>query len=119
MKRDMDLIRAILLDLEASEETTGRVPMELDLEGHSEAEIMYHVVLMGEAGLVETWDNSTMGEQVVLPTRLTWSGHEFLDAAREESRWAKAKKFAMEKTGGLSFDVMKQILIKLMVESLT
>jgi hypothetical protein len=45
--------------------------------------------------------------------RLTWEGHEFLDAARDNGRWEKAKG-AMSKVGGFVFDISKQLLIQYM-----
>lgn len=49
--------------------------------------------------------------------RLSWEGHEFLDAARDPSRWAKAIKKSKEAAGTLSFEVLKQLLAQLMRES--
>ena len=42
---------------------------------------------------------------------LTWQGHEFLDAARNDTIWRKAKKKVLETTGGLAFDVLKAALL--------
>lgn len=47
-----------------------------------------------------------------MTTRLTWLGHEFLDAARDDGRWEKAKS-AISKVGGWSFEVVKHILVEL------
>jgi hypothetical protein len=45
---------------------------------------------------------------------LTWAGHEFLEASRDDSRWNKAKKIISEKTGSFSFEILKSILMDLM-----
>jgi hypothetical protein len=45
---------------------------------------------------------------------LTWTGHEFLEASRDDSRWNKAKKIITEKTGSFSFEILKSILMDLM-----
>ncbi len=45
--------------------------------------------------------------------RLTWADHEFLEAARNETFWKKAKGTVKEKTGGLSFELLKQMLLQL------
>jgi hypothetical protein len=52
------------------------------------------------------------------PRRLTWPGHEFLDAARKPSHWQKAKTIVMEKSGGLSFEMLKQVLFQMIREAL-
>lgn len=112
MQRDMDLAREILLAVEKSEGMAGWI--DLDLQGRSKDEVTYHVMLLEEAGLIEAHDLTVHGDVDWRPTRLTWHGHEFLDAAREESRWAKAKSIMKEKAGGLSFEVMKEVLLELM-----
>ena len=51
MKRDMDLIRNILLAIEEKGPPLGIV--DIDLPGHTAEEISFHVVLLRDAGLVE------------------------------------------------------------------
>lgn len=53
MKRDMDLFRRILLQLEASPEATGHSRIDLDIEDRDPTEVSYHVQLLKEAGLIE------------------------------------------------------------------
>jgi len=89
MKRDMDLIREMLLEIEANPD-----PMDgpsLDIGGRSRDEISYHVMLMHQAGLIDAWDCSSVDEICWYPKDLTWEGHEFLEAARDPARWQKAK----------------------------
>lgn len=54
---------------------------------------------------------------VCVPKRLTYAGHEFIEASRRDTLWQKAKTIALEKTGGLSVDVLKAILIKLATDA--
>src|SRR4051812_7449391 len=114
MKRDMDLCRCILQELENSPVgVTGTNACELSIEGHDRAEVRYHVRLLSDAGLIETVDSLFPAEgEVCVPRRLTWAGHEFLDASRKDTIWQTAKRIAVEKTGGLSFDVLKAVLTK-------
>jgi hypothetical protein len=37
-------------------------------------------------------------------SRLTWEGHEFLDAARDEKRWKKAMSTVKEKGGTITIE---------------
>ena len=111
MKRDVDLIRALLLYLEEkSDETLWEKPL---LDGHSEFEVMYQLILMHEAGFIRSERSATeSGRSIkVYPTGLTWKGHEFLDAAREDSVWNRAKAAVLEKTGSLSFTLLSSYLI--------
>jgi hypothetical protein len=111
MKRDMDLVRKILLAIEAS--PSGRAPEALQIEGYDAAQIGYHVVIMMEAGLVEGIDTSDMDSPgpEASPTRLTWSGHEFLDAARPPERWERVKAM-VAKVGGATMPVWLDLLRK-------
>jgi hypothetical protein len=38
---------------------------------------------------------------------LTWSGHEFLNAARRSKVWERAKEFALKTTGTLTLEGLK------------
>ncbi len=114
MKRDMDLIRKILLAIEAHPEPYSWDVL-LDIPGYSEKEICYQVKLLEEAGLIEARIMKAMGGVFKCAVNsLTWAGHEFLEAARDNSRWNKAKKIILEKTGSLSFDMLKLTLMDLM-----
>jgi hypothetical protein len=119
MKRDMDLARRILLDLEESPDADGAGGMGIEIEGRTEQEISYHVALLHEAGLLHAIDGSADDEICWMPVRLTWDGHEFLDASREPGRWEKAKRTVLEKTGGLSFEAIKQVLFQLLRDAVT
>lgn len=116
MQRDMDLARRILQELEQYPEPVG--PVHISLEGKSEDEISYHIKLLHEAGLVEALDMSTLRQFSWRPMRLTWAGHEFLDASRNDEIWSRAKRVLREKGGILSFDVLKYVLIELTKRSL-
>jgi hypothetical protein len=111
MKRDMDLARKILLEVEAYTEIDGWVPLEI--EGYSSTEINYHIKLLAQAGLVEAEDASTLGGSSFYVSSLTWEGHEFLDAARDSSRWQKAKDLVAQKGGALTFEILKQVLMEI------
>lgn len=119
MKRDMDLARQILLEVENCEEAIGgRGRLELAFDGYTRAQVIYHVELLQEAGLIEAERCGHLGERIFWPTRLTWNGHEFLDEARLPSRWERAKALVLEKGGALSFEMLKAVLTRLATESL-
>jgi hypothetical protein len=111
MKRDMELVREILLQTEASPDVKGIA--ELDIENHSEDEVSYHVKIMAEAGLVTAIDLSTGMTFCWRPSGLTWQGHEFLDAIRNDTVWSKAKEIVTEKGGAIPFAVLQQLVIKI------
>jgi hypothetical protein len=113
MKRDMDLIKTLLLSLEEND-TLG------EIEGYSNQQVRYHAALLQDAGLIthEGYYNTDLSAAMLLGTRMTWSGHEFLDAARNKSFWERAKRITLEKTGSLTFEVLKTVLIQLGKEAI-
>ncbi|HUT54550.1 MAG TPA: DUF2513 domain-containing protein [bacterium] len=117
MKRDMELIRKILQSIE--EEPTGFAPNHIKIEGYSEDQINYHVYLMIDAGLLEgfkvTSHDSNSPEAKA--RNLTWFGHEFLDASRDNTRWEKAKTI-VNFLGGVTLDVFIEILKKIMINQI-
>ena len=71
-------------------------------------DVLEHVALMCDAGLLEGNCKPIIGHVCV--TRITWLGHDFLDAARNEDVWQKTKektKAAGSWTFGLVLDILK------------
>lgn len=119
MKRDADLVRKILLFLE--EKPNDEIVKELEFDGHDKSEVMYHFILMDQAGLLrcERETSFSTPDRVirVYPFSLTWQGHELLEASRNETTWNKAKVIIKSKSGALSIDVLKELLIAMAKES--
>ncbi len=42
---------------------------------------------------------------------LTWNGHEFLDAVRDEKIWNKTKNIFIEKGSTMTFELLKAVAI--------
>ena len=117
MKRDLDLVRTLLLYFEAKPD--DRVEECPSIEGYSELEVKYHLLLMDEADLLRCEREVTpTGRTIyVLPMSLTWHGHEFLEAARNNEFWRRAKALVLAKSGALSFEVLKSVLLLLSKQS--
>jgi len=113
MKRDMDLCRTILFEVEKFPFRTDWINLKID--GYSKDEIAYHVMILNQAGLIDARNLDTLTDW--RPINLTWEGHEFLDAARDNKRWEKAKS-AMSQLGGFVFDVGKQLLVQYLRQEL-
>ena len=110
MKRDMDLIRKILLVTEA--EPQRKIPY---IEGYTSEQIGHHVYLMMQAGLIEGADATTYQDlyNIAIPDQLTWQGHDFLDACRNESVWNKAKEKLKSIGGDVPLSVVQSLLIEI------
>jgi hypothetical protein len=112
MKRDMDLVRQILMVMEDHEH--GFAPETFEVSGYTEEAIGYHLVLMEEAGLIRATVTTAFGEQSpsATPERITWEGHEFLANARNETVWSKVKSIVVAKGGSVSFEVLKFLVVE-------
>lgn len=110
MKRDMNLVREILVWAEKQDH--GILGKNPEIEGYSKKEIGYHVYIMEQAGLVRAHEMTAHGEETpsALLLELTWDGYEFLDAARDDNIWAKAKNTLFKTTTSITFDLLLEWL---------
>ncbi|MEA5620826.1 DUF2513 domain-containing protein [Cronbergia sp. UHCC 0137] len=121
MKRDMDLIRQILFQIESHE--SGYAPNNIIVDGYTNEQIGYHIFIMIEGGLVKGIDVSSThsSSPQAIVRRLTFSGHEFIDAARSESVWKKAKNL-LEAQGSsintVTMGVLTQLLSSIIKQQL-
>ena len=117
MKRDLALARRIMLDIEAAG-ADGRGHSGWDAligDGYTPGAIQYHVQLLNDAGLIHA-EELIPGQW--WPERMTWAGHEFLDAARSEARWNQATRRVEEAGGSAPFEVVYELLTRIVRESL-
>jgi hypothetical protein len=115
MQRKMDLVRMILLRMEAN--PSGWAPRDFGIKSYSPQEIGYHAHIMRQEGLIEGTDTTNFestGPEAV-PMSLTWKGHEFLDLARDQELWNQAKAI-IAKVGSAPIAVWKQVLTDLLMK---
>ena len=116
MRRNMDLIRQLLLGLEGETSTQ----YEFDVEGVDDLEKWYNIDLLVQANLIRgvevRWAADGTGPYVQTKglVALTWEGHDFLNAVRDDSIWLQASEKA--KVGGLdmqslTFEVVKSLCV--------
>ena len=93
MTRNMNLIRAILLDVEKRKPACGIWDAEPFFEGKDSATVVEHLNLLIEEGYLtgaaDYIPESDFSE--VSNINLTWKGHEFLSLSCDESIWNMAK----------------------------
>jgi hypothetical protein len=107
MKRNMELARRLLKQVEEGDEFdgTGGFGAEAFPEpDHSSEEIAYHLVLLIRAGLLE----GTVTYDIPIVSSLTWEGHEFLDNTANPDIWAAVKKRA-EQIGGMGLAMLGEL----------
>jgi hypothetical protein len=116
MKRDVDLMRQILLEVERQGSDCSSESLDHGTVQETDERARYHLRLLVDAGLVKEIDRSSAGCSRI---RLTNAGHEFLDLCRSGPRWREAKWLVQEKTGGLSLSVLRAVLTKWAVEGIS
>jgi hypothetical protein len=110
MKRNLDLIRHILFECEKSPPAEPIMTLEVP-DNVSGAEVAEHIEIMAEAGLLDaevlnTHDDST----AFIIRKITWEGHDFISAVREDTLWRKAKEAIIKPGASFTFDVLKEWL---------
>ncbi len=125
MRRDPDLIRALILKLEDYPLPFGAVAYfnigdpDVTIEGYEPDQVGYHGRLLVDAGYIDEPDSRPMGGFAF--RGLTWAGHDFADSIRDPEVWKKTKGGAAA-AGGWTLDLLKDLakgLLKKKIEEHT
>ena len=100
MTRDLDLIRSLLRETESLPPGST-----LPVGRKAEPERHYNAKLLEEAGLAIVQSDS-QGLNIV---RMTWQGHDFLDALGDDTVWNKTKTKVNKAVGSASLEVVKAV----------
>jgi hypothetical protein len=109
MRRDMSLIRELMLKLEDMPTDSFQVwSIQYDdellaVDGRSMGEIAYHLKLILEAGFMEPHDGQGMTSFTY--SGLTWAGHDFVDSVRDPEVWRQVKERAQQ-AGSFTVDLL-------------
>lgn len=109
MKRDWDVIRDVLLEIEASDESNlGNLRYDSQAGDTVKAA---HAFMLQDAGFVEGKSNAykTALSRVLFTPRLTWEGRDLLDTLRSKPVWEKVKEKAASTGIELTFDGVKML----------
>ncbi|MDO5464286.1 MAG: DUF2513 domain-containing protein [Akkermansia sp.] len=105
MKRNWDLIRLILLNLEGETDTEN-------LNDYSDNEVLYHVQLLLDKQLIADCQVKTYigGQQALIGQgRLTFEGHDFLDKIRNETVWTHIKSQICKVGDSLTYSIIDKL----------
>lgn len=108
MKRDMELVRKLLVLIEDKHEEQEELILPNDIDRNVAAN---HLVLMEQAGLVKNNITYADNKPYWIRSSLTWEGHEFLDSIRNEGIWNKVKEGVKVKgleIGSVPLEVLKE-----------
>ena len=114
MKRDMDLVRRIVLAVQDLPASTGGRDMQMlnSLEGVDGALFAAHAQLLDEAGLIRA---ALQGDGKRVPGaaviyRLTWAGHEFADSIRDDTLWKKVSDRVIKPSASWTFATLGEVI---------
>lgn len=126
MKRDMDLIRALVLRLESWDLGPGAIIIVNDIEkdfpidGYTGHQISYHFNLIADDGWIDTGGRKPTSRSFSFRA-LTSRGHDFADSVRDDKVWASTKSGAL-KAGGFTLELLADLakgLVKKQLEKHT
>lgn len=117
MRRDLDLIRNMLLKMESLDSSYGIVRLHTfkDL-CDDDAVISLHIHLLLDAGFIEATDSIYLDENVddFLITRITFAGYDYLGSIRSDSVWNEVKKRIASVGGSVSLEIVKDLGVTLL-----
>jgi hypothetical protein len=93
MKRNLKLVRGLLLKVEALTDRYGAQYVvhagdnEIAVEDFTPDQVSYHMDLTADAGFLQC----SPGANHWMVSGLTWQGHEFPDAVRDDGTWKNTK----------------------------
>ncbi|KVR84404.1 DUF2513 domain-containing protein [Burkholderia vietnamiensis] len=114
MKRDLDLIRELMLKLEALPVPLTEFKVidgnaaAVQVEGYSAEQIDYHLLLLEQAGFIHGGGLENFGMRFgpgIGFQSLTWAGHDFLDTMRSPDVWDRTKQ-AASAAGGFTVELL-------------
>ncbi len=109
MKRDLDLIRYILITAESADHLitdTDLVNSKYDI-----LTVAFHVELLADKGLIVAsvdYDGFRTCPLSIELNRITWEGYDYLDTIRSDKVWKKAKETISKSVGDTSLSVVKE-----------
>lgn len=115
MKRDLNLLRNMLLRIEELDATKGKITIDsfLDLCNNPSL-ISLHIKLLIDDGLIETSEPIHCG--IISDYwiyRLTSSGYDYLDAIRNPSIWQSTLNKIESVGGSVTLDIVKSIAVSI------
>lgn len=119
MKRDLSLIRSMLLKIESlPPEYTEITYKDFSDLCNSRDVIELHMRLLADANFVELIDERRTMSTVCIITRMTFAGYDYLDAIRDKSVWNAIQAEMLKVGGSTAIEVVKALGIQFLSQKL-
>ena len=107
MKRNMELVRTLLLYVEVEHKGDDFLDVDVEgFEGFDQTDVYGHLDILIDAGLLK--DHHQRSDITALTNGLTWEGHDFVDSVRDDEVWRKTKE-AAEHAKGWTFGIISDL----------
>ena len=113
MKRDLDLVRQLMLQIEA---LPAAPPVQYRMSEIEDPVLLAHLEMLIEAELVNGRISRSQGARgdVISVSGLTWQGHEWVEMVRSQSLWNEVKSAVLDGGGVLTFELTRAMAAKLL-----
>ena len=121
MKRNYDLVRAILLKVETEGDPDEPIINSLSIDDYDQALTNEHVKLMIECGLLEGQCKFSTNNRILLTSirGLTPRAYDFLDNIRNDSVWKKIQNHITSTVGSASLEVFEKFATQIITAAVT
>lgn len=112
MKRDLELVRKLLLEFEKLGLDDAKEARQIVLPPWTSDEVTYNCWIMWQSDLIEGIDcSSNSSGRNMFVRGLRPAGHDYIDAVRSDTVWNKVKARAAEQSLSMSIDIAKALAI--------
>ena len=118
MKRDIDLVRRILLETEGRESPFDASELVSDCDNYES--VYYHVDMMHSHGLLDADFSRDMNGKVIRCKikALTWDGCDYIDAMRSDMVFEKTKRAVKETVESTTLGAFMEVAQALATEAI-
>lgn len=110
MKRDLDLIRDILIFIEKNAKFNENLYLQnFEVLNRPYDEIAYQLQLLSDVGFIESKEIRAVGVYDCFIKRMTMHGHEYLDSIRNETIWNKTKEKLADIGGNAPLAIIQEL----------
>jgi hypothetical protein len=112
MKRDLDLVRQLLLQIEA---LPAGPPVQYRTSEIEDPVLLAHFELVIAAGLVNGKLARSQGARgdVISISGLTWEGHEWIEMVRSQGMWGEIRTL-LDGAGALTYELTREMAVKIL-----
>lgn len=114
MKRDLDLVRQLMLQIEA---LPASPPVQYRAGEVEDPVLLKHLEMLIAAGLVSGKISQSHGARgdVISISGLTWDGHEWVEMVRSQAVWNEIKTTLMEGAGAVTFELTRAVARRILL----